>query len=112
MHSKDSNDVLIKRTINQFNWERAFENKNVDEKDLSFNKTILNILSNFIPLELIVCDGKDPPCSNTKIKSLIHKKIKTYKVLRKNIKNLQIEKLESLQNRLKWMTQNTSTIQG
>ena len=52
---KDSNDDLIKRAINHFNWERPFENKNVDEKVLRFNKTILNILSNFIPHELIVC---------------------------------------------------------
>ena len=38
------------------------------------------------------------------IKSLIHEKIKTYKVLPKNIENnQQIEKLKSLQNRLKWM---------
>ena len=52
---KDSNDDLIKRAINHFNWERPFENKNVDEKVLRFNKTILNILNNFIPHELIVC---------------------------------------------------------
>ena len=59
----------------------------MDENVLTFNKTILNILSNFIPLELVVCDGKDPLWLNTKIKSLIHEKIKTYKVLRKNIEN-------------------------
>ena len=52
---KDSNDDLIKRAINHFNWERPFENKNVDEEVLRFNKTILNILNNFIPHELIVC---------------------------------------------------------
>ena len=58
---KDSNDDLFRRAINQFNLERAFENKNLDEKFLTFNKTVLNILSNFIPHELIVCDDKDPP---------------------------------------------------
>lgn len=36
--------------------EKAFENKNVYEKVLIFNKTVLNILSNFIPNELIECD--------------------------------------------------------
>ena len=47
---------------------------------------------------------KDPPWFNTNIKSLIREKIKTYKVHRKNIENnQQIEKLKSLQNRLKWM---------
>ena len=103
-HYEDSNDDLIRTAINQFNWEKAFENKNVDEKVLTFNKTVLNILSNFIPHELIVCDDKDSPWLNTKIKSLIHEKIKRYKVLRKNIENnQQTEKLKFLQNRLKWM---------
>ena len=47
---------------------------------------------------------KDPPWFNTNIKSLIREKIKTYKVHRKNIENnQQIEKLKCLQNRLKWM---------
>ena len=37
------------------------------------------------------------------LKSLIHKKNKTYKILRKSIwNNQQIEKLKSLQNRLKY----------
>ena len=44
-HYKDSNDDLIRRAINQFKWERASENKNVNEKVLTFNKIILNILS-------------------------------------------------------------------
>ena len=64
----------------------------------------MNILSNFIPHKLIVCDDKHPPWFNTKIKSLTDEKIKTYRVLRKSIENnQQIEKLKSLQNRLKWM---------
>ena len=101
-HYQDSNDDLIRRAINQFNWEKAFKNKNVDEKVLTFDKTVTNILGNFIPHELIACDCKDPPWFNTKIKPLIHEKIKTYKVLRKNIEsNQQIQKLKSLQNRLK-----------
>ena len=103
-HYRDSNDDHITREINQFNWERAFENKNVDEKVVIFNKTVLNILSNFIPHELIVCNEKDPSWVNSKTKSLIHGKIKTYKVICKNIgNNHQIGKLKSLQNHLKWV---------
>ena len=48
---------------------------------------VRNILSDFIPHELIVCYGKDPLWFNTKIKLLMHEKSKTYKVLRENIKN-------------------------
>ena len=42
-------------------------------------------------MKLIVSDDRDPPWLNTKIKSLIHEKIKTYKVLRKNIENNQLK---------------------
>ena len=63
----------------------------------------MNIFSNFILHELIEFDDKDPLWFNTKIKSLIHEKINTYKALRKSVENNhQTEKLKSLQNHLKW----------
>ena len=44
--------------MNQFNWERTFENKNVDVKGLTFNKAILNIVSDIIIHELIAYDER------------------------------------------------------
>ena len=77
-------------------------NKHVDKKVLIFNKTVLNILSSFIPHEVIVCDEKDPPWFNGKIKSLINEKLRTYNAYRKNIGNSQLHKnLSSLQQRLR-----------
>ena len=100
-HYQDSNVDLIRRSINKFDWDRAFANKHVDEKVLIFNKTFLNILSNFIPHEVIVCDDKDPPWFNGKIKSLINEKLRTYNAYHKNIGNNQLRKnLSSLQQRL------------
>ena len=46
----------------------------MNEEVLTFNKTVLNILSNFIPHELIVCHDKDSSWFNNKIKTLIHEK--------------------------------------
>ena len=67
-----------------------------------FNKTILNVLSNFIPHEVIVCDDKDPPWFNGKIKSLFNEKLRTYNAYRKNVDNIQLRKnLISLQQRLR-----------
>ena len=67
-----------------------------------FNKTVLNILSNFIPHPVIVCDDKDTPWLNGKIKSLINKKLRTHNVYRKNIGNSQLCKnLSSLQQPLR-----------
>ena len=48
---------------------------------LTFNKTGLNILNDFILHELIVCDEKDPLL---KIHLLIHKKMKHAKSYAKN----------------------------
>ena len=49
-----SNADLIRRYISEVNWE----SKHIDDKVLIFNKTILNILSNFIP-EITVYDDKN-----------------------------------------------------
>ena len=67
-----------------------------------FNKTVLNVLSNFIPHEVIVCDDKDPPWFNGKIKSLINGKLSTYNAYRRNIGKSQLHKnLSSLQQRFR-----------
>ena len=46
-HYKGANIELIRRSLNGFNWTRAFSNTSVNEKVNIFNNTILNILSNF-----------------------------------------------------------------
>ena len=48
--------------------------KNISEKVDTFHKTILNILSNFIPRETLICDDGDPPWFNNKINLLYTKK--------------------------------------
>ena len=73
-HSSDANTELIRRAVDEFNWQNAFLNKNVNKKGNIFNETILNILRNFIPHETVLCDDRDPPWFNNKIKSLIHEK--------------------------------------
>ena len=71
-HYQDLNVDLIRQSIIEFDWDRAFANKYIDEKVLIFNKTVLNTLSNFIQHEVIVCDDKDLPWFYGKIKSLIN----------------------------------------
>ena len=73
-HYKQANRELIRRVISNFNWDRAFLNTNMNEKVSIFTSTAMNILSNFIPHETIVCDDKDPPWFNKAIKSLIQEK--------------------------------------
>ena len=73
-HYREVNTRPIRRAINEFNWEREFSNINVNEKVDIFNRTILNILSNFIPHETIVCNDKDPLRFNNRIKTLLKEK--------------------------------------
>ena len=61
--------------MKEFNCERAFLNTSVNEQVNIVNRTILNILSNFIPHKTIVCDDKDPPWINNLIKTLIQEKM-------------------------------------
>ena len=73
----------------------------VNEKVNIFNKTILNILINFIPHEIITCDDKDPPWFNKKIKGIIQEKNNAFKVYRNNSSNIVLKtRLRSLQVRL------------
>ena len=62
-----------------FDWDRAFVNINVNEKVFILNKTIVNILSNFIPHEILTIDDKDPPWFIKKIKNIIQEKNNVYK---------------------------------
>ena len=62
----------------KFNWQRALSNLNTNEKVSFYNKTILKILSSFIPHETIICDDRDPTWINTQIKNLINNKKVTH----------------------------------
>ena len=66
---------LINRAIDQFDWINLFLDKNINEQVILFNRTILNIFHNFIPNKIILCDDRDPPWMNEKIKQLIRKKL-------------------------------------
>ena len=43
-----------------FDWEKALSNTSVNEKTTTFNRTISNILNNYIRHENIVCNDRDP----------------------------------------------------
>ena len=60
-HYKKANSDLIQQVIGEFNCERAFHRKNINDKVSILNNTINNVLSNFIPQETITCDDKKPP---------------------------------------------------
>ena len=100
-HYKEANADHIKQAISNFNWEKAFSDTNINEKVSLFKKTILNILNNYIPHETIICDDKDPPWFNLRIKSLIENKNKIRKSDQRFKSNSQLlSKLNLLQDQL------------
>ena len=103
-HYQETDAILIRQAIHGFNWKRALSNLNVDEQVTVFNETILNIMKNFIPHETIVCDDKDPPWFNKRIKSLIQEGTLSLETLRNNKNNVEIITcLNNLNDRLAFL---------
>ena len=59
-HYQDANTDRTRRAIDIFDWDRAFVSTNLNEKVFVLNKTILNIISNFILDEPLTVHDKDP----------------------------------------------------
>ena len=55
----------IRRPVHESNWQIAFSKLNTNERASFFKKTILNIVSSFIPHETVICDDRDPSLINT-----------------------------------------------
>ena len=78
--------MQITTAINQVDWKLIFSCKNVHQQVNIFNKTIINIFSNFIPNKLVTFDDKDPPWMTEKVKEKIKWKHKFYRDYLKNRK--------------------------
>ena len=76
-----------------------------------FNDTILNIISNFIPHETIICDDRDPLWINSKIKKVIYEKDKGHKKYIHNKSNfLLLQNINNLQAQIKTLIEHFETI--
>ena len=74
---------------------------NVNDMVNLFNRTIKNILCNFILHETIACDDKDPPWINSSIRRLVQDKNEAYKCFkRRNSNSRYFEYFQCLQNLL------------
>ena len=78
-HYQQADTELIKRSLESFDWKNAFSNCNPNEQVSVLTKTLLNIMSNFIPNETILVDDRDPPWITRKLKSMIQEKNLFYK---------------------------------
>ena len=76
---KNADSQSINKAIEMFNWEKLFQNKNIHDQLKLLKKTIVNIVSNYIPNKFIIWNDKDPPLLNDHIKRLINLKNEIFK---------------------------------
>ena len=74
----------IEKYNEEVHWENTFNHKNPHQQVANFNKTIINISSNFVSNRLITCDDGDRPWMNESVKNQIKWKNKIYKDYVKN----------------------------
>ena len=73
----------------------------VNQKVHLFNQTMKNILSNFVTHETVICDDRDPPWINSKIKGLIQEKNIAKKCYFQNNEDIQLfRRFQCFQNLL------------
>ena len=75
---KRANTDAIINSIYQVDWEFLFSNKNVHQQVNIFNKTLMNIFSNFIPNKYVTFNDKYPPWLTNYLKHKIHCKNNLY----------------------------------
>ena len=76
---KKANTEAIQRAISAFNWDMAFQNKDINNKTKILNGTLLNIFNNFIPNKISKFDHEKPVWMNKEITSLLKKRSKLIK---------------------------------
>ena len=50
----------IQKALDSVNWERLFDQNDINVQVVAFNETILNIFRNYVPNKYITIDDKDP----------------------------------------------------
>ena len=71
---KKANATSIRKVILTVNWEFLFFNKSVHEQVSTFNNTLMNIFSNYLPNKFVTIDDKDPPWISERIKNEVFEK--------------------------------------
>ena len=57
---KKSDSKNVRKVVDLVNWERLFDQEDINIKVVAFNETILNVFRNYVPDKYIAVDDKDP----------------------------------------------------
>ena len=92
---------IFKKQMLAISEKQSFQNMNANDMVHLFNKTIKNILHNFILHEIITCDDRDSSWIDSPIRRLIQDKNEACKPFNRHNNNSQhFKNFESLQNLL------------
>ena len=101
-HYQDANADLIKEAVNRVDWDTLLALNDVDSQVFKFRDVILNIMSNYIPHKKIVCDDKDPPWVNKRVKVLLNENRQIYNSYKASKNNFVLEQnVQSLSRNFK-----------
>ena len=65
-------DLLkISKALDSVNWERLFDQHDINQQVKTLNEVLLNIFRNYVPNKYIIIDDKDPVSMNDTVKSKI-----------------------------------------
>ena len=75
---KKADSEKIRKALDWVNWERLFNNEDVNTQVSILNETVLNVFSNYVPNKYIAIVDKDPVSMNETIKLKIKAKNSMY----------------------------------
>ena len=99
---------MISKVIEWFVLNKKFSDKSFNEGAFILTNTILSIMSNFIPKEVVTVHDRDPPWINNKIKSLLKNKTEYFENCIKPNNPESIAYFEQIQNALQKKKKNQS----
>ena len=70
-HYQKADVDQIRQAIREFRWDNCFANISVNEPVQLFTQTFHNIISHYSSHETIICDDRNPPWMDDKIKKII-----------------------------------------
>ena len=96
-HYGRANEVAIRRTLSEFDWENNLASRSIDDQVSLFNSVIINTMKNFVPFDDKLIRHKDPPWITKNIKTFYNKyKRKFKKFVRDGRQNDQKAQIDAL----------------
>ena len=78
---------VINAALNKVDWEFLFSNKSVNQQVIIFNRSVMNVFSNFVPNKFVTFNDREPPWMTSNIKDKINYRNNIYREYMKKVNN-------------------------